>query len=236
MTALSIKNITKTYPGLDLFRDFSLDVAENRITCILGPSGCGKTTLLNIIAGNTSYEKGELLGFDGLRSYIFQEPRLLPWKTVLGNVVFPLKDRMPQTRYLDIARHNLELVGLDRHTGLYPYQLSGGMKQRVSIARAFSFPSVIILMDEAFKALDIKLKNNLMDTFIRLWNENRRTVIAVTHEVDEALHLGHEIVVISGTPVKVTGRYTPEGEPGDTDRVRVKNPELKQEIIMILTA
>ncbi len=210
-----IRHIDFAYPGQPIFRDFSLDFRENTITCILGPSGCGKTTLLNILSGNLQPDRGERTGFADKRlSYIFQEPRLLPWKTVAGNLLFPVRDQVPLAEEKDWLDHYLRLVSLQGKDRLYPRELSGGMKQRVSIARAFACPSDIILMDEAFRALDLPLKNNLMESFLRLWTEHRRTVIAVTHDLDEALALGQELIVFSRSPVRIIDRIRMDEEEG----------------------
>lgn len=233
---LRLHHITKSYPGLELFTDFSLSFREKSITCILGPSGCGKTTLLNIIARNTSIDLGEVSGYNGKEvSYIFQEPRILPWKTVEDNVRFVLKDIMTPALQQETTAKILSLVGLEGKETLYPSQLSGGMKQRVSIARAFAYPSHLILMDEPFKALDYQLKKNLMDAFINLWTEDQRTVIAVTHEVDEALYLGQEVIVLSHPPAKITGRFTIDAAVKDRNLDDSPFLQRKREIIQKLT-
>ena len=231
---LEIKNISKSYPGQKVFRNFSLAFRENAITCILGPSGCGKTTLLNILSGNMMPDSGSSEGFrNRTLSYIFQEPRLLPWKTVSENLLFPVKEIIDVASRQGWIEHYLQLVNLSGKGGLYPYQLSGGMKQRVSMARAFAFPSDVILMDEPFRALDLPLKNNLMQTFLGIWEEHRRTVIAVTHDIDEALYMGHEVIVFSQAPVKLLDRIIPA-----SDKVTAGKPgkeELRKKIIRLLT-
>ncbi len=222
---LTIKNLYKTYGNLEIFRDFSIQFTQQRINCILGPSGCGKTTLLNIISGLTDAEKleGELFNKHKI-SYVFQEPRLLPWKTAVENLVFTLRDTLPEERLYAKAYEYLELVELKDFAHYYPSRLSGGMKQRLSLARAFSYPSDIILMDEPFKALDIKLKKSLMEKFRRLWEKDRRTVIFVTHDVDEALSLGQKIMVFSGVPVRILNEYK-----------NIENPsKVRGEVINIL--
>lgn len=202
--ALRIDDLNKKYGDISLFRDFSISFTEGIITCILGPSGCGKTTLLNIIGGITMPDSGILTGFDGkLLSYIFQDPRLLPWKTVKENIEFVMdRDMDPAEREKESDRL-IRLVGLEGFGTYYPSRLSGGMRQRVSIARAFACHSDIILMDEPLKGLDIALKHNLIRSFSRIWKTDRRTVIFVSHDVDESLMLGEEIMVFSKAPVQI---------------------------------
>ncbi|MDX9811060.1 MAG: ABC transporter ATP-binding protein [Bacteroidales bacterium] len=199
-----IKNLYKKFGDVSLFSDFSIPFTEGTITCILGPSGCGKTTLLNIIGDIIAPDSGELTGFRNRSvSYIFQDPRLLPWKTVRENIEFVLGNDMPAEERGKISGQLIKLMELDNFADYYPSRLSGGMRQRVSIARAFAFPSEIILMDEPLKGLDVKLKLNLIRIFSRMWQTDKRTVIFVTHDVDEALLLGNEIIVLSHPPVKV---------------------------------
>jgi len=226
---LGVRNIRMSYPGQEIFREFSLEFRENTITCILGPSGCGKTTLLNILSGNLRPQSGERIGFGNRKlSYIFQEPRLLPWKTVTGNLLFPVKEQIPPEKQEAWLNHYLDLVNLQGKGHLYPYQLSGGMKQRVAMARAFAFPSDIILMDEAFRGLDLSLKMNLMESFLRIWKEHPRTVIAVTHDVDEALALGHDLIVFSHPPVSVVDRI---GQRKQEETVFTGNTKIRNRLI-----
>ncbi|MDX9846978.1 MAG: ATP-binding cassette domain-containing protein [Tenuifilaceae bacterium] len=207
--SLHIKNLQKSYDDLLLFSNFNLDIAEGEITCILGPSGGGKTTLLNIIAGLVEPTVGSLVGFNGkVLSYIFQDPRLLPWKTVQENIEFVLTDAYDQTQRQAVANRFIKLVELTGFASYYPSQLSGGMRQRVAIARAFAYPSDLILMDEPLKGLDVKLKMNLLRSFSRIWQTDKRTVIFVTHDVDEALMLGNTTIVLGDTPITVKARVS----------------------------
>jgi NitT/TauT family transport system ATP-binding protein len=202
-----LKNICKSYGVVSLFRDFSIGFDEGRITCILGPSGCGKTTLLNIIGGLVKPDSGSINGFEGKAvSYIFQDPRLLPWKTVRENIDFVLSHEIPVLEREETVNRFIGLVELEQFANYYPAKLSGGMRQRVSIARAFAYPSDIILMDEPLKGLDIKLKLNLIRTFSRIWETDKRTVIFVTHDVEESLLLSNEIIVMSPAPVQIVTR------------------------------
>jgi NitT/TauT family transport system ATP-binding protein len=184
-----------------------------------------------MIGGITPQDGGGIRGVENKKiSFIFQEPRLLPWKTVRGNLDFVLQHQASQEKEKAID-NNLRLVGLQDFARYYPEQLSGGMKQRVAIARAFSYPSDLILMDEPLKTLDPRLKWNLMKTFLRLWENDRRTVVFVTHDVDEALVLGEEIFVFSRPPVQVISRITNPLEAGQKNLDNRAFFEQKQNIM-----
>jgi NitT/TauT family transport system ATP-binding protein len=202
--SLEIINLHKKFENVTLFSDFNVSFKEGTITCILGPSGCGKTTLLNIIGDILQPDSGLLSGFKDKRaSFIFQDPRLLPWKTVEENIEFVLNRDIPAGQRKKITEEFIRLVELENFAGFYPSRLSGGMRQRVSLARAFVYPSDIVLMDEPFKGLDIKLKLNLIRSFSNIWQSYKRTVIFVTHDVDEALLLGNDIIVLSHPPAQI---------------------------------
>lgn len=186
---IELRNVTQKYGALTVYENFSLSLEEGKIACILGASGCGKTTLLNMLAG--------LVPFSGTIepmqpcSYIFQQPRLVPNLTVEGNLRLVCRDAAR-------IRDMLGRIGLADKAKAYPVELSGGQAQRVSIARAFLHPSSLLLMDEPFSSLDTALKIRLMRLFAEIWREERRTVLFVTHDVEEAYMLAHRALVLRG--------------------------------------
>lgn len=197
---IELKDICFSYPNQFIFRDFNIKIPESKVSVILGPSGCGKSTLLNIIHGILTPDSGVIVKNKSNEiSYLFQEPRLLPWKTVGQNIELILKNHYEHRQRKKITQHYLELIGLSDFGDYYPSELSGGMRQRVAIARAFAFPAEIILMDEPFQALDPGLKQNLTKLFSSLWIEDHRTSLFVTHDITEAIFLGDEIFVLSSS-------------------------------------
>lgn len=233
--SIKIDNLSKSFEGLTLFNNFSIEFAAGTITCILGPSGCGKTTLLNIIGGLTEPTSGNISGINGQAiSYIFQEPRLLAWKTVRQNIEFVLNNAYEEAERKSVAQKFIELVELNGFENYYPAQLSGGMRQRVSIARAFAYPSTLILMDEPLKGLDIKLKLNLIRAFARIWQSDKRTVLFVTHDVDEAILLGNDIVVFSQAPIKIVTRKNISEPFAERKMNSTSYNELKVDLLKVL--
>lgn len=201
---MQIEDLGKAFGENLVMEGFSIEVRPNGITCLVGPSGCGKTTLLNIIAGTLSPDGGTIIrnaDEEGRTSYLFQEPRLLPWMTALENVALVLEGDVAA------AKDMLNAVGLEDSLEKYPNELSGGMKQRVSMARAFSYPSKMLLMDEPFQNLDTKLKSDLLKVFMKLWKLDRRTVVWVTHDITEACLVADDIVCLSGKPMKIDGSF-----------------------------
>jgi len=204
-----LRDIHKSFGDLEVLENLDMTEEEKRLICILGPSGSGKTTLLNLISGVLPPDQGEIAGFTGKTiSYLFQENRLLPWKTVEGNMEFVLKDQMNRDERRASINRYLDMVGLTEFRAYYPAQLSGGMKQRVAIARAFAYPADILLMDEPFKGLDLQMKMTLIEAFLNLWMLERRSVFFVTHDIQEALLIGEEIYVLTDRPAMVKGKVS----------------------------
>jgi len=193
-----LKNLTKHFSELTVVKDFDLEIRDKEITCILGPSGCGKSTLLNMISGLMDADEGEIVGKKDKTGYVFQEDRLLPWKTVEENIRLVKKSGTSSEIW-----ELIEMVGLKGFEKSYPHELSGGMRQRCAIARAYHYQSEMLLMDEPFKSLDYDLRINMVDMLRSLWTQWKNTVVFVTHEIDEALLLGSRIVVLSKNPCTV---------------------------------
>ena len=199
-----IKDIIKEYGELKVLDKISIQFEENKTTCILGPSGCGKTTILNIIAGILDKDCGEVIGFEIEDiSFVFQEDRLIEWRNVKDNIGFVLKDKLDKKERESIIDKYLKLVNLEGYKYYYPKQLSGGMRQRISILRAFAYPSQVLIMDEPFKSLDINSKRTIMEFTLKLKELKGKTCILVTHDIEEALTLGDKIVILTDKPTKV---------------------------------
>ncbi|MEM9818874.1 MAG: ABC transporter ATP-binding protein [Cyanobacteria bacterium P01_D01_bin.6] len=222
---LSIRNVTKVFRGKKgLFnklsgktsRDFiaiediSMEIQPNTFVSIIGPSGCGKSTLLNMIAGLTSITSGEVL-LNGLpiigpgpdRGMVFQNYALMPWMTVEENIRFAVETvhpKMPAKAMGRLIKENIQLVGLEGAEQKHPHELSGGMRQRVGIARALAINPQILLMDEPFGALDALTRGFLQEEIERIWEQQRKTVIMITHSIDEALLLSDRIVMMTRGP------------------------------------
>ncbi|MCX7788587.1 MAG: ABC transporter ATP-binding protein [Spirochaetes bacterium] len=192
---------------VEALRDFSLEVQEGEFLCIVGPSGCGKSSFLRILAGLLPASSGTIEIQPGedpgkpLTSMVFQEYAVFPWKTVLENVGFGLQMRgVPKAERLTIAQSWIERVGLSKFIHAYPHQLSGGMKQRVGIARALASDPEILLMDEPLGALDAQTRTLLQEEILRIWEERRKTVVYVTHSIEEAVLLGDRVVLMTAHP------------------------------------
>lgn len=233
---INVRGVSKIFPArgaqgvVTALRDVNLDIRAGEFLVLLGPSGCGKSTLLNLIAGFTKISSGsilhdgmEVVGPDRRRTVVFQEYALFPWKTVQENVEFGLKAQgLAKQERAVAARQLLEVVRLEGFENCYPHEISGGMKQRAAIARAIAPNPEVLLMDEPFGALDAQTRVLLQEEVARISAETKKTIIFVTHSIDEAVFLGDRIVVMSSRPGRVR-------EIHDVDLPRPRVPEMRSE-------
>jgi NitT/TauT family transport system ATP-binding protein len=214
---LQAQGVRLEYPGrrggsaLVALESIDLGIAEGEFVSIVGPSGCGKTTFLWIVDGLLAATAGEIR-VDGHvvtkpgpdRAVVFQDASLIPWRTVLKNVVYGLECRgTPKAEAMEKARHYIDLVGLSGFEGHYPYELSGGMQQRVNLARALVVDPAVLLMDEPFAALDAQTREVMQEELLGIWQRARKTVLFITHQIDEAIYLSDRVVVFSARPGRV---------------------------------
>ena len=197
---IELNNITVSYGDLKVIDDISLTFEDNKVTCIIGRSGAGKTTLLNVIADTIQYDGTKRN--DGEIAYIFQNERLIPTLTAKQNVEYVLGN-LPKAERAKLAEEMLEAVNLKEFMNNYPHTLSGGMQQRVSMARAFAYKSDVLLVDEPFKGLDIVLTEKLTSLMSEMLDKSPKTVVYVTHNIGEALLVADRIIVLSSAPAKV---------------------------------
>lgn len=182
--SIRIESLTKAFGETVLFDGVSLDIEHGRITALTGASGCGKTTLLRMIAGLDRNYTGRITGVPGGISFLFQEDRLLPWYNVAENIAFVLKDVMDKPQIGQAVDSIIESVQLEGHAHKRPSELSGGMRRRVAMARAFCYPAELLIMDEPFKGFDLKLNLELISLFLRLYGGSGKTAIIVAHETE----------------------------------------------------
>jgi NitT/TauT family transport system ATP-binding protein len=196
---------------LNAIKNLSFSVSTGRFLCVVGPSGCGKTTLLNVLAGLLEPSAGTLL-FNGQqvrgpgrdRAMVFQSGALLPWRTVLGNIRYGMElQKMPKAEAGIRARELCTLVGLDEFENSYPHELSGGMQQRVNLARALATDPKLLLMDEPFASLDAQTRELLQLEVLKIWQQTQQTVIFITHQIEEAVFLADEVVVMTARPGQI---------------------------------
>jgi sulfonate transport system ATP-binding protein len=231
--------------------DISLDVRAGRFVSIVGPSGCGKSTVLNMAAGLIQPSEGSievfgepLKGINRRASYMFQQDALLPWKTVLENIALGLNFRgIARTQARDAARDWLKRAGLEGFGDSFPYQLSGGMRKRAAMAQSWIVDPDIVLMDEPFGALDVHTRQRMETEILDIWAGTRKTVLFITHDLEEAVSLADEVVVLSAGPAsRIVGRYAVDlprprnlidikTEPGFTEMYRTIWSSLRQEVI-----
>jgi NitT/TauT family transport system ATP-binding protein len=211
LTKKYVKGRGKNRSELLVLDDVSFDVPDAQFLCLLGPSGCGKTTLIRIAAGLTTADVG-LIDVDGVsvkgpgtdRALVFQSYGLLPWRSVLRNVEFGLEIAgVSKQQRRQVAMDNIRRVGLDGFESHYPHQISGGMQQRVGLARALAKDPNVLLMDEPFAAVDMQTRETLQEELLKVWNESKRTVLFVTHSIDEAIYLADRVIVMQAKPGKI---------------------------------
>ena len=231
MAGIDCRNIQKTYTvdghPLPVLKGIDLYIPEKSITVILGRSGCGKTTLLRLIGGLDQPDSGEIhFGADHKTAFVFQEARLMPWLNVWDNVVFGLKKQNYENN--DI-QNIIDIVGLKGFEKAYPHQLSGGMQQRVSLARALAYDPTFIMMDEPLAALDYFTRNQMQQELIRLQKKRGASILFVTHSIDEALLLGHRIVILDNGVIKK--EFQIDADNTERDLLSPLFIDLKREII-----
>lgn len=208
---LKLENISHSYGAVEVLKDISLDIHQGQIICLIGPSGCGKSTLLRFLGGLEKPSSGRVLQVgkapkDSLNplTYVFQHFALLPWRTVEGNIKLVLEDHGLSRREMDeIVGDVLDRTRLSEFRNALPKQLSGGMRQRVAISRALAVRPAVMLMDEPLSALDSQTRELLMDDLVSLWTRQPFTSVYVTHNLNEAVRLGHRVVVLSRRPGRI---------------------------------
>jgi nitrate ABC transporter ATP-binding subunit len=237
---LRIEQVSKIYPTAQgeyvVLEDVNLTIAEGEFICLIGHSGCGKSTLLNMVGGFSKPSLGEVIVNGKLitkpgpdRMVVFQGYALLPWLTVYENVHLAVDSVYPslsKSEKNDIVRHHLAMVGLSEAADKKPTQISGGMKQRVSIARALSIRPEVLILDEPFGALDAITKEELQEELLQIWTEHRCTVLMITHDIDEALFLADRLVMMTNGPAASIGEILPIPFARPRDRSQIMEDPL----------
>jgi len=212
---ISLRSVGKVFSSrgrqVTALDDITFDVHSGQFLVLVGPSGCGKSTLLELLGGLGTATSGQILvdgspvtgpGLD--RGIVFQQYAVLPWRTAQANVEFGLEAKgVPRRERPARARHFLDLVGLSGFADRYPHELSGGMKQRVAIARSLAFDPDVLLMDEPFAALDAQTRDSLQDELLRIWQQTGKTIVFITHGIDEAVYLGQRVAVMTSRPGRI---------------------------------
>lgn len=235
---IQIRNLTKKYKidgrAFKALNDINLKIDKGSFTTIVGKSGCGKSTLLRIIAGLEEVAEGKIIGREKIKSsLVFQEARLMPWLTVEENILFPLKKRREKSESLKKVKEHLDLLGLNDFKDAYPDQISGGMAQRTALGRALVYDSDLILMDEPLGSLDAFNRYKLQQELQNIFSKNNKTVIFVTHDIDEAIFLGDRVLIMeSGS---ITEEFNLEQEL-DISINKEKQLELKEKILAEIKA
>jgi NitT/TauT family transport system ATP-binding protein len=216
-SAITIDHVTQTFPDRTTGGEFvalddvTLEIPAGEFLTLVGPSGCGKSTLLDLVAGLTTPTQGQVTlggravdgpGLD--RGVVFQQYALFPWRTARANIEFGLEEKkIPRRQRAERAREMLELVGLSAFGDRYPHELSGGMKQRVAIARSLAYEPEVLLMDEPYAALDAQTRETLQDDLLTIWRRTGTTILFITHAIDEAVYLGQRVAVMTSRPGRI---------------------------------
>jgi len=221
---LQVKNISLTYNDLPVIKDISFSIDKNEIVVIIGPSGCGKSSLLKMIANRIQPSSGQIINTYNKTSFVFQDDCLLPWYSVYNNIkiVEDIEDKEKINQLIE----DVELKGFEDYL---PKQLSGGMKKRCGIARAFYYQSDILLMDEPFSGLDYSLRKEMIDMLLKMYHKNKKPIIFVTHEIDEALYVADRIIVLSQRPSSIIKEFV---LPKDKNKESMNT--IKEELITYL--
>lgn len=247
MPLIKLERVCKSFQDpqkgkhLSVLDHISLDIEQNEFICLLGPSGCGKSTVLNLIAGFEQPNSGKILMANQAinspspeRGVVFQQPTLMPWLTVWENIAFHLRIKGKRTTVRKTqAQHYIDAVGLTGFEHHYPHQLSGGMQQRVGIARALLLNPAVILMDEPFAALDAQTRNDMQVELVRIWQQYHSTIIFVTHSIEEALVLGTKVIMMSQRPGRIIESLSINlPRPRDTTSTRFN--DYKRELLNLI--
>ena len=220
----------------------SFDVNDKEFVCILGSSGCGKTTLLRLIAGLDTARSGSIIlegekitGTSPKVGFVFQEYSLFPWRTVIDNIAFGLemKGVSKEDRYM-VAERYLDLINLSQFRDSYPSELSGGMRQRVAVARALTLDPVLLLMDEPFGALDAQTRNMLQKELLQIWEKTKKMIVFITHSVDEAVFLADRIIVMTPRPGRICRNFEVQ-LPRPRDRTSVEFAQVRREVLDLIS-
>ncbi|NQS77165.1 MAG: ABC transporter ATP-binding protein [Methanoculleus bourgensis] len=246
MSGVTIKDVGKAFPKEDgtatqALEGVTLEIRDKEFVCLVGPSGCGKTTLLRIIAGletpttgSVTIDGSAVTGPDPKRGMVFQEYSLFPWRRVIDNIAFGLEMKgVSREERRQTAEYYLKMVGLSRFRDAYPFELSGGMRQRVAIARALANEPDVLLMDEPFGALDAQTRNRMQKELLCLWKKTEKTIVFVTHSVDEAVYLSDRIIVLSPRPGSVQEIITIPW-PRPRDRTSADFAEVRRRVLEMI--